>query len=129
MIHPKNNESKNTIYRTVCNAHTAQIESGVEEWIYEPIVQNSDFTRRIKLTKKTKGWLDESKIVFDQLEPGLNRSMEPKRTYVPPLIFRFDTKGNKTSRNGIVDCNNNNITKIVVVLLSKIIYVTTTVHS
>lgn len=72
-------------------SHAARISSGIEWFKYAPIAFN--FREWITFANATKGWLDDSKLIYDQLNPGSNRSADPPRTYLPPVVYRFDENG------------------------------------
>jgi hypothetical protein len=62
---------------------------------YAPIV--SDQEKWINFTLTTHGWLDESKRLYDFLEPGKNRSLEPPAPQLPPIVFTL-TNGTAAPR-------------------------------
>ena len=76
------------------HAHVTRLKANTEGLLYAPIIRN-DFHNWIQFTNQTKNWLEESKRTFDRLEPGLNRSLEQQRQYIPPTIYQFDNNGNR----------------------------------
>jgi hypothetical protein len=72
-------------------SHAGRIASDITSFIYAPIVYN--FTEWIRFSNETKNWLDDSKVIYDQLNQGSNRSAEPPRSYLPAVVYRFDEKG------------------------------------
>lgn len=71
-------------------AHTTRYDSGggIDVLFYAPIVSN--FTKWVQFTNETKHWLEESKYLYDKMEPGNNRSNETPRMYLPPVVYKFD---------------------------------------
>jgi hypothetical protein len=43
----------------------------------------------INFTQYTRNWLDESKFIYDVLEPGKNRSLEPKAPPLPNAVWSY----------------------------------------
>jgi hypothetical protein len=51
----------------------------------------------INFTQYTRGWLDQSKNLYDVLEPGHNRSMEPVAPELPDIIWSIDQQAHDGS--------------------------------
>jgi hypothetical protein len=60
-----------------------------------------DEDKWINFTQYTRGWLDESKRIYDTLQPGQNRSMEAKTPELPEIVWAInDQDGSLVKRSG-----------------------------
>jgi hypothetical protein len=75
-------------------SHAARLSSDVELFVYAPVAYN--FSEWISFANATKNWFDDSKFIYDMLNPGSNRSADLPRGYLPPVVYRFDENGFKT---------------------------------
>ena len=57
---------------------------------YAPLVTN--VTEWIAFSQKQVHWYEKSKEIFDQLEPGHNRTDEDVVDSIPPHVYRLDEK-------------------------------------
>jgi hypothetical protein len=73
-------------------AHEARKLSGSEVFMYAPIVEDAPAWSRFA-TQTSAQWLQESKTIFDALEPGLNRSMEHAPASVSNTIWSISDDG------------------------------------
>ena len=54
----------------------------------------------MKFSKESRGWLEESKYTYDQLQPGQNRAREPMSPPLDDIVWSFDEGTNLTKRKG-----------------------------
>ena len=72
-------------------AYEARLQGGFEVIVYAPISKQADVW--LEFANETRGWLDTSKYLYDNLEPGLYRSKEPPVQPLPHILWDFDTEG------------------------------------
>jgi hypothetical protein len=77
-------------------ATAARRHAGFEAVIYAPIVTNE--AEWIAFSQMSRNWLDDSKVWFDILEPGQNRSLEPAAPPLPQEVWSYDDDGNLIPR-------------------------------
>jgi hypothetical protein len=77
-----------TVQNCEVRAHEARMLAAFEMITYAPIV--SDEERWINFSNNTRGWLDESKFLYYLLQPGQNRSSEPKNPPLPSVVWTYD---------------------------------------
>ena len=56
--------------------------------IYAPITINEPSW--LNFSQNTRDWLDESKLIYDVLQPGQNRSLEPKTPLLPDVVWSYN---------------------------------------
>jgi hypothetical protein len=71
-------------------AHDARMLAAFETITYAPIV--IDQGGWINFTNYTRDWIEESKHWYDILEPGLNRSLEPKTPPLSNITWAYSTQ-------------------------------------
>ena len=72
-------------------AYDARTLAGFEVITYAPVaVKRREWT---EFAQSSRGWLDESKRIFDILEPGQNRSAEPPVAELPMFVFNYGENG------------------------------------
>jgi hypothetical protein len=67
-------------------AHGVRSEALFETVSFAPLVQYNDLDNYFQFVNASRGWLDESKAMYDKLEPGKNRSMEPLTPPISPTM-------------------------------------------
>mgnify|MGYP005847545603 CR=1 FL=1 len=67
-------------------AASARHQASFEVVTYAPIVTAKQLTRYLEFSNQTRGWIDDSKRLYDTLEPGKNRSAEAP---IPPLPLQL----------------------------------------
>jgi len=72
-------------------AFEARTKAGFEMVSYAPVARNLD--EWIAFSTENTGWFQESKEIFDQLEPGQNRSLEAPVTSMPSAVYRLGEDG------------------------------------
>jgi hypothetical protein len=77
-------------------ANAARHHAGFEAVIYAPIVTNE--AEWMEFAQTSRHWLDDSKIWFDILEPGQNRSLEPAAPLLPETIWAYNDDGTLSPR-------------------------------
>jgi hypothetical protein len=98
------------------DAYNARRNSAIDVIIYAPIVSNDEYntsdddsilSRYLEYTRSTRSWLDESRRIFDTLQPGYNRSIEPIILSLPSVMYDIDplTK-NFVARSSISNSSN-----------------------
>jgi hypothetical protein len=65
---------------------------------YAPIVTKE--SSWIEYSQANRDWLDDSKFIFDQLEPGSDRASEPKATALADVIWSIGEDGSLAPRKG-----------------------------
>lgn len=71
-------------------AYESRQLAGFETVTYAPVAQKID--RWLNFTQQSRGWLDESKRIYDDLEPGLERSSEPPTGPLPNVVWNFNSE-------------------------------------
>jgi hypothetical protein len=61
-------------------------EALFESVAFAPVVRDSELQNYLKFANNTRNWLVESKIIYDELEPGKNRSSEPPPPHFPATL-------------------------------------------
>ena len=76
--------------------------AGFETITYAPIGIRID--QWLDFANKSRGWLDESKDIFDELQPGQNRSLEPPTPPLEDVLWQYDENLNLVprTRNGLI---------------------------
>jgi hypothetical protein len=77
-------------------AYESRIQAGFETVTYAPVTQKRELW--LNFTQASRGWLDESKRIYDDLEPGKNRAAEPPTGPLPNAVYDFDDDGELTER-------------------------------
>ena len=72
-------------------AYEARIKGGFEMITYAPVATN--LQEWINFSTSHIDWYQESKEMFDQLEPGLNRTEETPLQSIPPVVYRLNNDG------------------------------------
>lgn len=67
------------------SAYQSRIQAGFETVTYAPIISRRN--RWLNFTQNTRAWLDESKAIYDELEPGKNRAAEAPVGPLPDAIW------------------------------------------
>ena len=80
-------------------AYQARTQAGLEMIQYAPIA--NDVQQWINFTETTRTWIDESKQIYDDLNPGANRAAEPSTALkpLPPYVYQYASNGNFTTLN------------------------------
>jgi hypothetical protein len=65
---------------------------------YAPIATNE--ASWIEFSQASREWLDESKYIFDELEPGQDRSKEPKTPPFDDVVWSINEDGSLAKRKG-----------------------------
>lgn len=83
-------------------AYESRIQAGFETVTYAPVNQKLD--RWLDFSQVSRGWLDESKQIYDDLVPGKNRSSEPPVGPLPNIVWDVDDDGTliERKRNGLM---------------------------
>ena len=68
-------------------AHEARIQAGFEVVVYGPVAPKIE--PWLEFAQASRGWLDESKVMYDALEPGQNRSDEPATPMLPDAVYDY----------------------------------------
>jgi hypothetical protein len=68
-------------------AYEARKQAGLQTIIYAPIAINEEVW--VNFTQNTRDWLDESKFIYDILQPGQNRSLEPMAPMLPEYVWSY----------------------------------------
>ena len=77
-------------------AYEARLQGGFEVIMYAPVA--NQLSAWLDFTQETRQWLDESKEMYDNLEPGEDRSAEPPVGPLPDMVFDYDENGQLVPR-------------------------------
>jgi hypothetical protein len=77
-------------------------EAKFETVAFAPIVKHSELEQYLDFSNRTRDWLEESKMIFDKLLPGLNRTSEPPVNQYPPSLLCVDHKEDKKDYSKIL---------------------------
>ncbi|MDG6999173.1 MAG: hypothetical protein JRN15_08675 [Nitrososphaerota archaeon] len=78
-------------------AHEARTQAGFEMIQYAPIANNVQ--QWINFSQATRTWIDESRQIYDDLNPGENRAAEPSAALkpLPPYVYEYTSDGSFTT--------------------------------
>lgn len=65
-------------------------EALFETVAFAPIVKHEELEQYLVFANDTRGWVEESKKIYDELEPGKNRSSEPITPPFPKTLMCVD---------------------------------------
>lgn len=79
-----------TIPNFEVKAYGTRHEAKLEAITYAPIVQKHELEQYLDFANSSRGWLVQSRQIFDKLQPGQNRSSEPPANPFPPTLLCVD---------------------------------------
>jgi hypothetical protein len=79
-------------------ANSARRHAGFEAVIYAPIA--TDIKEWFTFAQNSRGWIDDSKIWYDILQPGLNRSLEPSAPTLADVVWDYNDDGSLSPKKG-----------------------------
>jgi hypothetical protein len=62
---------------------------------FAPIVRHDELDQYLDFANQTRDWLDQSKQIYDGVEPGFNRSSEPPTPPIPKSLLCVDHQEEK----------------------------------
>ena len=77
-------------------ANAARRHAGFEAVIFAPIANNE--AQWLEFAQTSRSWLDDSKVWYDILEPGQNRSLEPMTPLLPEMVWSYNDDGTLSER-------------------------------
>jgi hypothetical protein len=81
-------------------------EAKQEAITYAPNVQKNELEQYREFANTSRGWLFHSRKIFDKLEPGQNRSMNPQQTHFHQCYYVWIMP---KTRSTIVKCSFHNV--------------------
>lgn len=65
-------------------------EAKFETVAFAPVVRDIELDQYLDFANRTRGWMEESKMIYDKLVPGSNRSSEPPAVQYPSSLLCVD---------------------------------------
>jgi hypothetical protein len=63
-----------TVPNLEVDAYGTRHEAKFETVVFAPIIQHDQLEEYFAFANEERGWLEKSKVIYDKLEPGQNRS-------------------------------------------------------
>jgi hypothetical protein len=83
-------------------AHAARAQASFDVVTYAPVVFGTQMDQYLTFANATRGWYDQSRVMYDELEPGMNRSAEPLASALPTELWTEDGNGTRLIDEGVV---------------------------